>query len=335
VHVEPPSPVLQSFAQLGQVQECRLCSAGMSIARTWYLRSSNGEFALRFHPGRPQPRQQWQLGILNSLGSSSLLPRPYPADLFHLLKYYRRGYYVLTDWKPSTTTLATEPTQENMLSAVRALAQTHLLLRPIMVPDPSQELPGRLPLGPPPGLRSRQSLLYRTLLAIEQKQAAVAAYSGAAEIKEFALRTLARVQQHGPKLLLALNSVIENDYYRFPCLRDMQPEHVLFAGPTVTGIVDPWAMRFDCAAADLSRLVVNFRLQQPAWYANAIATYSELVPFSMDEQPLLEWYDLSLRLLSGVNWLEWLIIEPRQFRDHSTVLQRLQWIDGLCREQGW
>ena len=58
-------------------------------------------------------------------------------------------------------------------------------------------------------------------------------------------------------------------------------------------------------------------------WQTGIAAYEQVEPLSRAEQTLVGVLDQSAVLLSGMNWLKWLLLERRQFEGRERVLQRL------------
>ncbi len=110
------------------------------------------------------------------------------------------------------------------------------------------------------------------------------------------------------------------------CIRDIHHEHLLFADASsdeISGVVDYDAVRMDSVAADLSRLLRSMLDGGPASWMQAISDYEHIRPLADSERELLAAFDESNRLLSGVQWLEWIVLEQRQF-DWERVNHRLQ-----------
>ena len=65
---------------------------------------------------------------------------------------------------------------------------------------------------------------------------------------------LALARQLGPMLLVPLEQSADRIIRVQPCLRDARPEHFLFEGDRLSGLVDYGAMGVDSVAGDLARL---------------------------------------------------------------------------------
>ena len=92
----------------------------------------------------------------------------------------------------------------------------------------------------------------------------------------------------------------------------------------VTGIVDFGAMRVESVAADLARLLGSLAGDDPqAWQARP-GRYQQVRSLSDDELRLVTVFDRTTVLLGGLQWLEWIYLEGREFSDHRAVMARIR-----------
>jgi Ser/Thr protein kinase RdoA (MazF antagonist) len=108
------------------------------------------------------------------------------------------------------------------------------------------------------------------------------------------------------------------------CIRDIHREHVLFAGNHVTGLIDFGAMRPDCCAGDIARLIGSLAGDDEQLWAVGIDAFRQVFPLSDSERHLARVYDASSVLLSGMNWLDWVFVDGRQFADRAAVMSRFE-----------
>jgi homoserine kinase type II len=108
-----------------------------------------------------------------------------------------------------------------------------------------------------------------------------------------------------------------------PCIRDIWHEHVLFTGDQVSGIIDFGAMRTDCVATDVTRLLGSLVGDDAAGWKSGIEAYCEVRPLTSAESRLLSAFDQSAVLISPMNWLQWLYVDRRQFARRERVRERL------------
>ncbi len=109
-----------------------------------------------------------------------------------------------------------------------------------------------------------------------------------------------------------------------PCLRDARPEHLLFTGDRVTGLVDFGAMAIESVAADLSRLLADWVDGERPARADALDAYSAVRSLDDAESDLLRVFEDSADLLGGGHWVRWHFVEGRVFNDPEAVLKGLE-----------
>ena len=108
-----------------------------------------------------------------------------------------------------------------------------------------------------------------------------------------------------------------------PCIRDIWHDHVLFQGEEVSGLIDFGALRIENVATDVARLLGSLVGNDKRGWQRGLDAYAEVRPLSSDELQLAEAFDLSGTLLGGINWVQWIYLEERQFEDRGAVLGRL------------
>jgi Ser/Thr protein kinase RdoA (MazF antagonist) len=113
-----------------------------------------------------------------------------------------------------------------------------------------------------------------------------------------------------------------------PCLRDVWHDNVLFTGDEITGLIDAHACRVDNVATDLARLLGSLAGDDRSIWDVGLAAYEKVRPLSVAERGLLELFDRSAVLLSGLTWLEWKCLDLRRFENPKIVLSRMEAIVG-------
>ncbi len=109
-----------------------------------------------------------------------------------------------------------------------------------------------------------------------------------------------------------------------PCLRDVWHDHVLFSGEEVSGLIDPAATRTENIAADLSRLLGSFLGDDSPRWEEALSEYETHRPLEPEERALITALDQSGVLLSGMTWLDRLILQRESPSNRLQVLERLE-----------
>lgn len=300
-------------------------NGGLSGARIWRVESARGTFALRQYPREfpTEERLRWLHGFLKELQDRGCTLLPCPVSMRDGGSWIQHDshYWELLTWIEGEPLLETNPSRELLIKAIASLANLHLQLSRI-------HFASKPNFGWPTihaeGLRQRLELLQQWLArdeAIIHERLARTDHSPLLP-KLFALQRAA-IKRHQAQLFARLNQACSAVVPIFPVLRDVQPAHVLFNNLQVAGFIDVGAMRLDSPTADLARLLQRWRFAEQAWYVDALEGYQSIRPLDENEPSVLEAYDFSARLLTGVQWLRWLVIEERGFVNPALVNQHL------------
>lgn len=123
--------------------------------------------------------------------------------------------------------------------------------------------------------------------------------------------TLVHLAARGPALLKELIEVQRVPVPLHFVLRDVWSDHILFTEDRVTGIIDFGAARVDEPATDVARLLGSLEpVDASRWLIGWQAYHAENPHVDVERVRLL---DRVGTLLAAVQWLQWLVIEPRQF----------------------
>ena len=292
-------------------------AGGFSGARFWRVESAAGQLCLRRwpveHPTRDRLEQIHR--ILRHARSSGLqfLPAPFSDSRGHSIVAAEGHLWELAPWLPGRADFHQFPTSPRLRSAMAALARFHLV---------AAELPGAVGRGVSTALGERQYLLQDLLRGGKQRIAAAVVPSVWPELTGRARRWLGYVPDLAPNLARQAEFLADEPRAVQPCIRDIWHDHVLFEGDEVSGIVDFGAMRQDHVAVDVARLVGSLVGDAADDRRQAFAAYQKLRPLTADEWQLVEVLDASAVLLSGLNWLNWIYIEGREFEDRKRVVAR-------------
>jgi hypothetical protein len=96
-------------------------------------------------------------------------------------------------------------------------------------------------------------------------------------------------------------------------------------------MLDFGAMDVDSVAGDVARLVGSMAGDDVSLRQVGLEAYACVRPLSPEELALVATYDRSGVLLSGVNWIRWLVVERRPFPDRAAVDARLIELTGRLR----
>jgi homoserine kinase type II len=227
----------------------------------------------------------------------------------------------LTNWLPGTADYLPDRRPKKMAAAMRALAEWHLAAADFPHAESSPV--------PSPGIEDRLLQMTRIYSGSLERMAAaidVAESSGIAspELIEIARRLLVIYPRIAPRIRQKLLAVQQVRVSLQPCIRDVWHDHVLFDGDCVTGLIDFGALRIESVAGDVSRLLDSLAGDDLAAWQQGLAEYGRVRPLSAAELHLVDAFDESLTLLSGMNWLDWIFIRRRQFDDLTQIASRLK-----------
>lgn len=227
-----------------------------------------------------------------------------------------RRLWEVTQWMPGAADYLAAPSSIRLQAALRALATLHRAWQE------SPQPPTRTGLSPTLIERSQklehclQQLPAWTRLPLDESPQ-----------RGLAQRTLQHLAACGPQLLPQLTSSRDHPVTLHFVLRDVWSDHVLFTDDRVTGIIDFGAARVDEPATDVARLLGSLEpFDQRNWLIGW-ETYRAVNPHVELERVRL--LDRVGTLLSALQWLQWLVLQPRSFNAPSNQLVE-RW-QGLLR----
>jgi len=229
-------------------------------------------------------------------------------------------YWELAPWMPGEATYHSVPSAARLAAAMQALARFHVAAAtsPHVLKAPARS----------PGIAMRlerlRDLRERGCAAIEATLAGGRLRDEwLVELLPTAQRALELFRQCAPAVESQLVAAAEVVVPLQACIRDIWHEHVLFTGNQVSGIIDFGAMRTDCVATDVTRLLGSLVGDDAAGWKSGIEAYCEVRPLTSAESRLLSAFDQSAVLISPMNWLQWLYVDRRQFARRERVRERL------------
>jgi Ser/Thr protein kinase RdoA (MazF antagonist) len=289
-------------------------AGGLSGARLWRYRSPEGVLVLRAWPpqghGRAPLEQihRW-LSLAVGLG---FIPAPIPDRAGRTLQEHDGRFWELAPWMAGTADPSRPPSPARLRSAFVALAALH------------QRLSTERRQGVSAGLGHRYhtvvQLLQGGLDALEQA-IGLSSETGEAACRDAAVRWAALARIVAPRLREPLHKAAGRVVTLQPCLRDARPEHFLFEGDRLSGLVDFGAMGIDCVAGDLARLMGEWLDGDPTARSEALAAYEQVRPLDAAENALIGAFESSSALLIGEHWIRWHFVEGRRFDDPRAVTQ--------------
>ena len=345
-------------------------TSGFSGAEVYRLETARGTLALRRWPAEhPSPeRLTWIHSVLTQAVANGFDRLPLPIRAAGTIEPddvpLRRSsaekrsrdtivshdghLWELTPWLPGEADFHRSPSPTRLTAAMQALAQLHQAMASFQ-PNPQ-------PQGPSPGISARLEQLRGLLSGGAQRvsgtiSVAVTLKARHASTPEMvpdtfsqaslpalldaALEILAHFERRAPDIERQLSASVDRRVPLQPVVRDIHDEHVLFVDDQVSGIIDFGAMRFETVAGDIARLLGSLvrsdaTNRHSGWQAGLTA-YEAVRPLSDAERELVPLFDRSGLLLGGMNWLQWLFVDGRQFADLARVQARVGAIQSRLR----
>ncbi|HUG71392.1 MAG TPA: phosphotransferase [Pirellulaceae bacterium] len=291
-------------------------AGGFSGAAFWRITTGETQLCLRRwpqeHPNRAQLQSIHDVLCHVSVNGFAKLPIPFRARDSQTYVSLAGHLWELTRWMPGQADFHEHPTSERLNAAMLALAQFHR----------GAENLG-LRAGSPPGIVHRREQLERLSNTGTDEMLRAVVEMESIEFAWRAASILSLFDQHASKTKPLLAAASHARVPRQPCIRDVWHDHVLFEGDEVSGIIDFGALQTDHVACDISRLLGSLAGGDRAMWERGLTAYQTLRPLAPDELMLVDAYDRSTVLLSGMNWVQWIAVEGRQFEDEERVSERL------------
>lgn len=306
-------------------------AAGFSGARIYKLHCTAGVFCLRAWPPRSLPAERIRglhrlLAFVHQQGVTQVSVPVATVTGATLIEHDSR-YWQLEPWMPGRADYWQEPSEARLRSIVTCLRNWHRAadgFSPII--SERQWFSGRRS-GPSAAVADRYERI------CDWTPARIAALrAGIPRLHNDTFRKTARTivdnfLRTAPQIAAELEFVRLRSYRLQPCLRDVWHDHFLLTGDEVTGLIDPSACRTDNVAVDLARLLGSLLADDIAQWDFALDVYHADHPLTLDERALVLLLDRSGIVLSGMNWLDRLVLRCQSPPRIETVLQRLQQIE--------
>jgi homoserine kinase type II len=289
---------------------CSLGNAGgLSGSSLWRFRAGLGELVLRAWPvdGRPREAIERVHGWVLAAAPLGFVPAPL-AGLDGRTLYEKSGRLCeLTPWMPGDPEVARPLSVPRLRSAFSALAAFHQALGRDRV------------RGTSPGISRRRdeaaSLIAVGFDSLERSLTERSDDPHAPSGREWLTAARTKAGLVLEELTRSAGVVVDCQ----PCLRDARPEHFLFQGDRVSGLVDFGAMGVDTVAADLGRLLSEWLGDDTARRGSALEAYAAVRPLEPAETALVAVFERSAALLGGWHWARWHFLEGRVFNDSDAV----------------
>ena len=321
-------------------------AGGLSGARLWRFESARGPIVARLWPEEgPSPSALRVIhGWLAATSDLGFVPIPLPTIDGRSFVESGGRIWELAPWMPGKPCLANEPDLPGATGSVlRPRAdRAGSLARGRSTEPAAPEVPRPVDLvraafrglaafhtqlasgrtrGNSPGLIARSEEI-PSLMAGEFDSIRLAIDRRAADsLAPVARRWLDLARSLAPRMLDTIRQASTLVLNIQPCLRDARPDHFLFVGDRMTGLVDFGAMGRESVAADLARLVGECPgIDREA----ALDSYRSIRPIEADEWAAIEAFERANALLGAGRWVRWHFVDGRVFDDPGTVERGLK-----------
>lgn len=292
-------------------------AGGFSGAAFWRIRQEDADYCVRRWP-REHPSHQ-RLAFIHrvlqyvaGLGIE-FVPAPLTTAAGSTIVEASGHSWEITPWLPGQANFARQPSSEKLCSALTALARFHQAASKLGDPRPSKSR----------GIIERRKRLLEFLNGGASRIQQALELSGKREWSSLGRQIVERFNQGAPQVLGTIEQVGQHAVKQQPCIRDVWHDHVLFVEDSVTGIVDFGAMRTESVAADVARLLGSLAKDDREQWKVGIEAYESVRRLDEEEHRLIQVFDESSVLLSGLNWLEWIYVDGRKFDGEDRILARL------------
>ena len=294
-------------------------TGGFSGAQIWRLNTPSSDLCLRRWPREHPSRERLQFihSVLDHASHrgyqlAAVPIRRIDASTFVLVD---GSLWELTRWLPGSPDFRPARLLEKLQAALQTLAEFHLA---------TEGFPGAACISVSPTVLERQGFLAELIRGRAEQIACHIRASVWPELEQGARSIVRLFAGAAPSIALQLAEASRLETRLQPCIRDVHDEHVLFDGNRVTGLIDFGAMRIDSVAADIARLLGSMAVDDADAWSLGLAAYEAVRPLSERERSLVIAFDRSSVLMSGVNWLNWIYVQGRQFADTRAVSARIE-----------
>lgn len=293
--------------------------ASFSGAGLWRIDTEQGPLCLRRWP-REHPtlqRLEFIQAVLWHVDQEGfgLVPLPIETEHHHGHVWHEGHLWELTPWLRGEADYRLRPSPARLRHAMRALGQFHRAAASFPLAE----------VGPAgsPGIGERYVKL-QGLVGGRLAELRTAVDRGVwPELDRRAQELLAVVGPLLTKVQPALRAATQIRVALQPCIRDVWHAHLLFVGDEVSGLVDFGSMRPENVATDVARLLGSMAADDADAWRRGLEAYQLVRQLAPPELELVTAFDRSLVLMGGLQWLEWIYLEGREFSHPSAVLARI------------
>lgn len=255
------------------------------------------------------------------------LPVPFISNTGETWVQQKQNYWQMESWMAGEPVKSNDWTDHHLQQAVDFLAQFHRSTSRLQFDKTSKQLDS---------LTTSQNCLSKSIT--DRFHFFKELNSGKLEQIKSALTqcTDSRLHQIGSslckgfmiantRLTQAIQLLDQYTLPMIPVIRDCRTDHFLFSqAGELLACIDFGAMRLDTVAADLGRLFADTIVADQGRCERYFERYQGTCTLSIEEQHATIAMAQTTAMLSGLTWLDWILLEKRQFPSYEPILARLE-----------
>jgi homoserine kinase type II len=295
---------------------------GFSGSRFWHIERPKGSLCLHQWPKENPSKEHIQFihAVLRHVRQQGFSAIPLVCSTPDGADYVEHAGHVweLRTWVPGEADFCRQPSFAKLSAAMSALAGFHRAAATFSARGPRCDTS--------PGIAQRLAQLRHWLAGDAARLAAAIDPRRWPELAARGQRVLPLFVSHAAAVLAGLEQAARLEVPLQVCIRDIWHDHVLFDGDRVSGIIDFGALGWDNVAMDVARLLGSLTVDYGEYWQQGLAFYNCVHALSEGELLLVQAFDRSTVLMSGLNWLEWIFRQNREFEDDQAILARMDHI---------
>ena len=297
-------------------------AGGFSGAALWRVLAQENQVCLRLWPNSGySPNYPWLHEVLRrSLEACVPVASPILNRDGQKLVKLRGRCFELSPWMSGVADFNEDPSEDRLRSLMGYVAMFH------------ETFHDSFRYSQSPAVAARVALLRDAPGVIAKLSRGNLSPAPTPPVDHLARRLLPALVERVPRIAPRLSKFLSVELQLGPVIRDLHHDHVLFTDDRLTGIVDFGSMSIDSRCLDLARLVGSLKVGNVPPWKLALAVYSQSVQgnghgdeLSATEIELIELLHQCNLALGALNWLDWILLQKRQFEDWSAVEKRLQY----------
>jgi len=316
--------VLAAYGQRWRPKDIRPLgwAGGLSGSQFWRIEIPDDPLCLRRWPAENPSKDQLALihAVLGHAARQGFRAIPTVRATLDGGNYVDHAGHLweLTTWVRGQADLCRHPNHVKLAAAMTTLAEFHRAVSSFVPPCPMR--------GVSPGIVQRLAQLRNWLLGDAAKLGAAIDARRWPELAARGQRVLQLFRRHAAGIVARLERAARLEVPIQICIRDVWHEHVLFEGDRVTGIIDFGSLGWDNVAIDVARLLGSLTSDYGEYWGVGLAVYGRSRTLSPSELLLVQAFDRGSTLLSGLNWLDWIFRQHREFEAQQVILVRMDHI---------